>query len=138
MKRILVMGLPGSGKTTFAQELQKQLEKNEYTVAWFNADEIRKKFDDWDFSEEGRLRQSERMRTLADAYDTDYVICDFVAPLVEQREIFEPDYIIWMDSIAEGRFNDTNQIFVRPENFNLRIDEFDAEYWAKFFVDVVL
>jgi adenylylsulfate kinase len=119
-QRILIMGLPGSGKTTLAQALQARL-----NCAWFNADEIRARYNDWDFSAEGRVRQSKRMRILADDSSNEYVIADFVAPLKQMRDIFEADYVIWMDTIAEGRFEDTNRMFEPPETYNLRITAFD-------------
>ena len=120
MKRILIMGLPGSGKTTLAQALQARL-----NCAWFNADEIRARYNDWDFSAEGRVRQSKRMRILADDSNNEYVIADFVAPLKQMRDIFAADYVIWMDTIAEGRFEDTNRVFEPPETYDLRITDFD-------------
>jgi len=119
-QRILIMGLPGSGKTTLAQALQAKL-----NCAWFNADEIRARYNDWDFSAEGRVRQSKRMRILADDSSNEYVIADFVAPLKQMRDIFEADYVIWMDTIAEGRFEDTNRVFEPPEVYDLRITDFD-------------
>jgi adenylylsulfate kinase len=114
------MGLPGAGKTTLAQALQARL-----NCAWFNADEIRARYNDWDFSAEGRVRQSKRMRILADDSSNEYVIADFVAPLKQMRDIFEADYVIWMDTIAEGRFEDTNQLFEPPKTYDLRITNFD-------------
>jgi adenylylsulfate kinase len=119
-QRILIMGLPGSGKTTLAQALQARL-----NCAWFNADEIRARYNDWDFSTEGRVRQSKRMRILADDSNREHVIADFVAPLKQMRDIFAADYVIWMDTIAKGRFEDTNQLFEPPEVYNLRITDFD-------------
>ena len=116
-------------------ELQKQLEKNEYTVAWFNADEIRKKFDDWDFSEAGRIRQSIRMTELAATSNADYVIADFVAPLVEMRNNFKADWTIWIDTIDRGRFEDTNKMFVPPTEYDFRIIEQDADKWSEFIAD---
>ena len=85
-QRILIMGLPGSGKTTLATALKAKL-----TADHFNADEVRAKFNDWDFSEAGRIRQSKRMRELADASTAEYVIADFVAPLVEMRNNYKAD-----------------------------------------------
>ena len=120
MKRILIMGLPGTGKTTLATELQTRLNS-----AHFNADKVRALFNDWDFSEEGRIRQSQRMRDLADASAVDYVIADFIAPLKQMRDLYAADYVIWMDTIAEGRFEDTNQMFEPPETYDLRITDFD-------------
>jgi adenylylsulfate kinase len=120
MKRILIMGLPGAGKTTLARALQARL-----NCAWFNADEIRAKYNDWDFSTEGRIRQSQRMRILADDSNSDYVIADFVAPLAKMRTVYDADYTIWMDTISAGRFEDTNQVFEPPETYDLKITDFD-------------
>lgn len=116
MKRILIMGLPGAGKTTLAKQLAEKL-----NAQWFNADEIRAKYNDWDFSAEGRIRQSQRMRSLADGSNNAYVIADFVAPLVEMRKIFAADYTIWMDTIDQGRFDDTNRVFEAPDHWDIKI-----------------
>ena len=148
MKRILIMGLPGSGKTYLAMQLKKYLENifkeinenslrpindSKVKVAWLNADDVRKKYNDWDFSAEGRIRQSHRMRDLADGMtDMDFVICDFVAPLVEMRNNFKADWTIWIDTIDKGRFDDTNKAFVPPEVYDFRITEQNAEKWAEF------
>jgi adenylylsulfate kinase len=134
MKKILVMGLPGSGKTYFADKLKAYLESNsEYfspafelatsraTVKRLNADEIRTKYNDWDFSHEGRVRQSIRMRELADSLLKDFVISDFVAPLPEMRHNFKADWTVWMDTIEQGRFEDTNKMFVPPDVYDFRI-----------------
>ena len=147
-QRILIMGLPGSGKTYFAEKLKAYLEQHgitkDYsgdmlplsgfnaTVTWFNADDVRRKYNDWDFSKEGRIRQSLRMLEFALTSNTDYVICDFVAPLVEMRNNFKADWTIWMDTIDEGRFEDTNRAFTRPEVYDFRITEKNAEKWAEF------
>ena len=120
MKRILIMGLPGAGKTTLAQALQARL-----NCAWLNADVIRKKYNDWDFSVEGRVRQSQRMREQADLVSSNYVIADFIAPLKQMRDIYAADYVIWMDTITKGRFEDTNRVFEPPEVYDLRITNFD-------------
>jgi len=146
-QRILIMGLPGSGKTYFAERLKQYLEShlnpvNEHsllpihdariTVSWLNADDVRKKYNDWDFSTEGRVRQSLRMRDLADESRTDYCIVDFVAPLVEMRNNFKADWCIWIDTIDRGRFEDTNRAFVPPEVYDFRITEQNAEKWVEF------
>jgi len=132
-KRILIMGLPGSGKTTLAEELKHQLVAANKTFVHFNADEVRKKYNDWDFSESGRIRQSIRMRELADSCpEFDYAICDFVAPLVEMRNNFKADWVIWMDTIREGRYADTNAMFQEPNIYDFRITEQDANKWAEF------
>ena len=114
------MGLPGAGKTTLAQALQTKL-----NCVWFNAGKVRALFNDWDFSPTGRMRQSKRMRILADDSNNEYVIADFVAPLKQMRDIYAADYVIWMDTISAGRFEDTNQVFEPPETYDLRITDFD-------------
>lgn len=130
--RILIMGLPGSGKTYLAQHILEHLQNEKKQIGWLNADDVRKKYNDWDFSKEGRIRQSLRMRELADAMSVDYVICDFVAPLVEMRNNFKADWTIWVDTIAEGRYEDTNKMFQVPEVYDFRITEQRAEKWGEF------
>jgi len=146
MKKILIMGLPGAGKTYFAERLKKYLEEHSVfyhtaaetinsscaEVKWINADDVRKKYNDWDFSHEGRIRQSIRMRELADSFFNDFVIADFVAPLPEMRHNFKADWTIWIDTIEKGRFEDTNKMFVPPEVYDFRITEQNAEKWVEF------
>jgi adenylylsulfate kinase len=122
------MGLPGSGKTTLALNLFAMLSSD---VLWLNADEIRQKFNDWDFSEEGRLRQSQRMREIADISNRDYIIADFVCPLPAMRDIYAADFTVWIDTITEGRYEDTNRLFEPPEKYDVRVTEQDAAKWAK-------
>ena len=134
MKIILVMGLPGAGKTTLANELAKLIKSKR-----LNADEIRRAANDWDFSEEGRTRQSKRMFEVALKLKNEgnNVIADFICPTPEARKIFPADYIIWVDTIKEGRFEDTNQMFVKPENFDFHVTTQDAKVWApKIFEDL--
>jgi len=160
-QKILIMGLPGSGKTYLATALKAYLERNgdifkvnpgrvlnfegtpganTFTVRvdWFNADEIRKRYNDWDFSRDGRIRQSLRMAEFAFKCTGDYVICDFVAPLPEQRFNFKADWTIWMDTIDSGRYEDTNQVFVPPEVYDFRITEQNADQWAEFIGEHIL
>lgn len=134
-QRILIMGLPGSGKTYLAGELKKQLNQHGKTVGWLNADEVRKHYNDWDFSREGRIRQSLRMRDLADESNTDYCIVDFVAPLPEMRHNFKADWTVWVDTIKEGRYEDTNKMFVQPVVYDFRVTEQHGEKWAEFVAD---
>ena len=137
-KKILIMGLPGAGKTTLAESIRNKLWEEGRTVTWLNADEIRKKYDDWDFSTEGRVRQSIRMKILADESTTDYVISDFVAPLVEMRINYAPDWTIWVDTIREGRYADTNKAFIEPKSYDFRVNEQDAVKWAEFITPYIL
>lgn len=151
--KILIMGLPGSGKTFLATALKKYLEENgtannmslsnamttdmqlgpyRVTVDWFNADEIRKRFNDWDFSHDGRIRQSLRMAEFALKSSGDFVIADFVAPLPEMRHNFKADWTVWVDTIEQGRFADTNKAFVPPEQYDFRVTEQNCEKWAEF------
>ena len=128
------MGLPGAGKTTLANELAKLIESKR-----LNADEIRRAANDWDFSEEGRKRQSKRMSDAALKLKNEgnNVIADFICPTPEARKLFPADYIIWVDTIKEGRFEDTNQMFVKPENFDFHVTTQDAKIWApKIFEDL--
>ncbi len=121
------MGLPGAGKTTLANELAPLLKAKRV-----NADEIRKAADDWDFSEEGRIRQSKRMAENAIKLKNEgnYVIADFICPTPEARNLFPADIIIWVDTIKEGRFDDTNQMFVKPEKYDFHVTSQDAKHWA--------
>ena len=128
------MGLPGAGKTTLANELAKLIESKR-----LNADEIRGTANDWDFSEEGRTRQSKRMSEAALKLKNEgnNVIADFICPTPEARKLFPADYIIWVDTIKEGRFEDTNQMFVKPEKYNFHVTTQDAKLWApKIFEDL--
>ena len=159
--KILIMGLPGAGKTYLAQALKLYLETNgdlmkinpgrvmnhegipgpnfmNVAVTWFNADDIRKKYNDWDFSKEGRIRQSLRMLQFAIEAGGEFVICDFVAPLVEMRNNFKADWTIWVDTIDKGRYEDTNKAFTPPEQYDFRVTEQDADKWAEFIGEHIL
>ena len=121
------MGLPGSGKTTLANELGPMLNAKR-----LNADEVRKEANDWDFSEEGRKRQAKRMADLALKLKKDgsYVVADFICPTPEARKLFPADFIIWVDTIKKGRFDDTNKMFVKPEKYDFHVTSQDAKNWA--------
>ena len=128
------MGLPGSGKTTLAKELATLIKATR-----INADEVRKQANDWDFSKEGRKRQSKRMADLAKKKQKEgqHVIADFICPTPEARNLFPADYIIWVDTIKKGRFDDTNEMFIKPEKFNFHVTTQDAKTWAKQIVEKI-
>ena len=128
------MGLPNAGKTTLASKLVPLIK-----AKWLNADEVRKKANDWDFSEEGRKRQAKRMADFAEKYKKEdhHVVADFICPTPEARKLFNPDYIVWMDTIDKGRFDDTNKMFVKPEKYNFRVSIKNAELWAPQIADQI-
>ena len=129
------MGLPGAGKTTLADEMAPLLNAKR-----LNADEVRKEANAWDFSEEGRKRQSKRMADFALKLrkDNNYVVADFICPTPEARSLFPSDYVIWVDTIKEGRFEDTNKMFVKPDKYNFHVTTQDAKNWApKIYKDIV-
>lgn len=117
-KRILICGLPGSGKTTFARELAARLHAQHV-----NGDAVREAADNWDFSLEGRIEQAHRMRAVADTC-TGLVVSDFVAPTPETRAIFGADLTVFMNTVAESRYADTNEMFVPPENADYVTERF--------------
>ena len=129
------MGLPGAGKTTLADELAPKLKAKR-----LNADEVRKAANDWDFSEEGRKRQAKRMAEFALKLKNEghFVIADFVCPTPEARSLFPADYIIWVDTIKEGRFDDTNKMFVKPEKFDFHVTTQDAKVWVDKIIKEIL
>ena len=121
------MGLPGAGKTTLADELAPMINAKR-----LNADEVRKAANDWDFSAEGRKRQANRMADFALKLkeEGNYVVADFICPTPEARNLFPADYVVWVDTIKEGRFDDTNKMFVKPDKFDFHVTSQDAKNWA--------
>jgi len=131
-KKLLIMGLPGSGKTMLARELKKRLK----AVHW-NADDVRAHINkDLGFSPEDRLEQARRMGWLCDQVVAagHWAIADFICPTPQTRAAFGPATIIWVDTIKEGRFADTNKMFVPPEEgtYAYRVDRQDCEFWSKY------
>lgn len=123
MKTILVMGLPGSGKTTFSKQLVDSLNQANIKTTYLNNDAVRTEFEDWDFSLEGRNRQAARMKNLAVEANKQQAVavCDFICPTKQAQSLFKNDVIVFVDTIKQGRYNDTNTIFERPLDFTYHI-----------------
>lgn len=126
--KILIMGLPGAGKTTLASYLVPLLD-----AAWLNADKIRLNEKNWDFSEKGRETQAKEMLNLSNKFlkNKKIVVADFVCPTPKLRKIFNADYVIWMNTIQKSRFEDTNDMFIKPKKYNFKVDTFDAKNWSE-------
>jgi adenylylsulfate kinase len=135
--KILIMGLPGSGKSTLAEKLAELVSSNT-PADWINADQVREQYNDWDFSYEGRLRQAERMRDLAELAEANGVIaiCDFICPTEELRQVFGADMTIWMDTIKESKYADTNKLFEFPLNYDFKITEHN-DRWPETLADLI-
>ena len=120
IKKILIMGLPGSGKSTLAEPFARLI-----GGVWLNADAVRKEYDDWDFTPEGRIRQALRMKYLSDGIVKagKIAIADFVCPTEAARAEFAADFVVWMDTIKEGRFEDTNKMFQKPVHCDYHVSE---------------
>jgi adenylylsulfate kinase len=132
--KILIMGLSGAGKTTLARKLIEKLPNSTY----YNGDTIRSLYNDWDFSDEGRLRQGIRMKSLADESKSKYVICDFIAPTAKIRNLFNADFTVFVDTCLFCKYQNTNQIFQPPITYNVRVSTQDAEFWSNHIRDILL
>ena len=126
--RILIMGLSGAGKTTLANKIVKGLKEVHFDVAWFNADEIRALTNNWDFSEEGRILQAYTLKRMADEAPNDIVIADFIAPLAQQRAIFNPNFTVWVDTVGSSQYTDTDSVFESPAFVNYYISDWDEQH----------
>jgi adenylylsulfate kinase len=132
--KILIMGLSGSGKSELAKELAKLLPNN----IRLNADEIRKKYNDWDFSIEGRIRQAKRINELANKSNADYVIADFIAPTKESRSIFSPNILIWVDTVKSSKYTNTDVIFENPTQYDFKILKKNAVKYGRIIANYIL
>ena len=112
--KILIFGLPGSGKTTLARELAYH-----FTIPHHNGDTYREYMNNWDFSYSGRNRQATSMAR-------QWGILDFVCPTNYLREIVRPNYTIFMNTIDEGRYEDTNNMFEQPLSC-----DFEVKKWIE-------
>jgi adenylylsulfate kinase len=128
MIKILIIGLAGSGKTTLAKILKKNLDSR-----WINGDLVRKKYNDWDFSKNGIKRQLKRIAELANTSKKKYVVIDFICPFETGRALIKPDILIWMDTIKQGRFveKSIDHLFEKPSNYTFRVKKKNSVFWAK-------
>ena len=124
--KILICGLPGSGKSTLAKPFAELI-----GGIHINADVVRTSYNDWDFSPEGRIRQANRMKHLSDGVVMagKIAVADFVAPTDVARAEFDADYVVWMDTIKEGRFEDTNKMYVplEPGQYDYHVSEWFSD-----------
>jgi adenylylsulfate kinase len=132
-RKILIMGLPGAGKTTLARALAPRL-----NAVHFNADEVRREISaDLGFSEPDRIEHARRMGWLCDQVVGTgcFAVADFICPTEETRAAFTrrgSAFIVWLDRVSAGRFEDTNRMFVPPARFDLRVSaEGTPDFWAE-------
>jgi hypothetical protein len=137
-KKILIMGLPGAGKTILAKEVNRNL-----GAVWLNGDAIRNKYKDWDFTKKGRIRQAKRLNLLSNQIikKGKNVIVDFICPNKDSFKYFKADFIVWVDTIKTGRhirkhLDDINPIFKKPKKYNLRVTTKDAKFWKFIILDM--
>ena len=118
--KILICGLPGSGKTTLAKPFSELI-----NGIHINADDIRTKYDDWDFSDKGRMRQAYRMKHICDGVVMagKIAVADFVCPNIFTQKAFDADYIVWMDTLNESQYEDTNSIFMKPDKVDYHVNK---------------
>jgi adenylylsulfate kinase len=137
MKKILIIGLPGSGKTTFANQLLDKLGEHKISYAWYNGDHVRKMYDDQDFSLNGRLRQAQRMADKANICKNLGIVAvsDFVCPSEYYRDLYQPDILVWMDTLEKSVYEDTNALFEKPSDYDYCVTQF---YQNAFVIDDII
>ena len=138
-KKILIMGLPGAGKTFLAKKIYKSLK-----AIWINADIVRRRYKDWDFSKKGRIKQAKRLDKLSNGhiYKGKNVVVDFICPDQDSFKNFKADFVVWVDTIKKGRHirkkqQDINKIFKKPKRFDLRVTTQDAAIWKIIILDIL-
>jgi adenylylsulfate kinase len=135
--KILIMGLSGSGKSELAKELHSLFQEHEITSIRINGDEVRQANNDWDFSPDGRIRQAQRIARLAKKSEAQFVIADFIAPTKETRDIFNPDMLIWLDTIKSSKYTNTDVVFQNPKNYQFKVKKKNSKKWAKTIFDKI-
>lgn len=136
--KVLIMGLPGAGKTTLATELISLLQKQGLSVGYLCADNVRAEANDWDFTTEGRLRQARRMHIKVSELQGDVVIVDALAALPESRAAIGADVLVWVDTTKTGKYADTLAGFIPPQTCDIRVPEQNAEKWGAILATHVL
>ena len=126
--KVLIFGQSGAGKTTLCEGIEWIMGDR---VVHINADQIRHEADDWDFSEQGRWRQFRRMLNKANAVSDSgkIALVDFICPYKSAREQFDADLTIFMSTVVNSKYEDTNQIFEWPEwtEYDFDIHEWDED-----------
>jgi adenylylsulfate kinase len=135
--KILIMGLSGAGKSELAKELHSLFQENEISSIRINGDEVREASNDWDFSPDGRVRQAQRIAKLAKKSEAQFVIADFIAPTKETRDIFNPDMLIWLDTIRSSKYTNTDVVFQNPKNYQFKVKKKNSKKWAKTIFDKI-
>ena len=133
--KILICGLPDTGKTFLAERIVKYIDN----ICWFNADKVRGMVNDWEFNDEGRIRQALRMKTYAEfeSRNNRVVLCDFIAPTKKSRDIFDADFKIWMNTHTKSKYENTNKIFEEPTDCNIVIRKYLSDPEILDIIDII-